>query len=143
MNELSDDQLEAALLRCSGSAQIAAALLGRRPFIDLGALLDAADQAWSSLDDGGWSEALAANREDVVPEGPEETRRAAVVALRLYRERFGIPFVSAVRSPAVDELLMRVRIRLGNDVRAEQRAAREELRRVTRQRLEALWREAT
>lgn len=143
MNGASEEALEGLLLRASGSARFAEIVTARRPFADLDALLAAADAAWNELDDAGWADALVANADDVVPEGPEETRRAVMVALRLYRERFGIPFVAAVRSPAVDELLMRIRIRLGNDADAELHAAREELRRMTRRRLEAIWREHT
>ena len=112
------------------------------PFSDVQSLLRACDAAWDSLGDDGWLDALASNAEHVVPDGNDGTRRAAETALRLYRERFGIPFVSAAHSPVADELLMRVRIRLGNDGAAEVRAARDELRRMARQRLERSWAEA-
>jgi len=141
VNESAAERLEATLRECSGSAAWAAAVLRHHPFSDAASLLRAGEDAWSMLDDTQWEDALAANAEDTVPAGPEETRRAAAVALRLYRERFGIPFVSAAHSPFADELLMRVRIRLGNEPSLEHGSARDELRRAARYRLERLWHE--
>lgn len=136
---VSDDALDAALQHAGGGASWAAAVLRQQPFADLDALLRACAAAWDVMSAEEWEAALAANAEETLPPGAEETRRAAAVALRLYRERFGIPFVSAVHSPVADELLMRVRIRLGNDPAAELDAARSELRRIVRQRLERSW----
>lgn len=128
------------LLRCCGSQRWVAAMAAAAPWPDTDALLRAADEALDELDPYDWREALMA--EDGVAAAPEDpvaddpgTRAAADTALRLYAQRFDFPFISARQHMPPDELLMRARIRLGNDEEAEIDNATAELRRLARQRL--------
>jgi 2-oxo-4-hydroxy-4-carboxy-5-ureidoimidazoline decarboxylase len=137
------DSLPVAMLRarlehCCGSARWVEAMLQRRPFGTADAVRAAADAAFAALAPDDWRAAFAAADAQVVAAADEGTRAAAELTLRLYRERYGYPFVVAGRRLAADELLMRVRIRLGNDEESEFGAAREEQRRLTRQRLDEL-----
>lgn len=86
--------------------------------------------AFEQIEPADWRGALEALAITDPGPGDEATRAAARVALQLYRERFEIPFVSAALTSSAEELLMRVRIRLGNDRAAEEDAAREEVRRI-------------
>ncbi|MEX1182802.1 MAG: 2-oxo-4-hydroxy-4-carboxy-5-ureidoimidazoline decarboxylase [Gemmatimonadota bacterium] len=124
------------LEECGGSAAWAAAVADRARGVGRDALPELADAAWASLEDAAMRAAFDMHPASVPEGGDEATRRAAEVALRLYRERFGHAFVSATPSHAADELLMRVRIRLGNDPLTEWRTACDEQRRFARQRLE-------
>jgi 2-oxo-4-hydroxy-4-carboxy--5-ureidoimidazoline (OHCU) decarboxylase len=138
LNSLSDSALRSELLECCGSSVWAREVAARRPFNDAQDVLSAADAAWSAMDDYDWREAFDALGEQPSADGDEGTRNAANVALTLYRQRFGLPFVSAARNSMADELLMRVRIRLGNDAATEWKLACDEQRRATRLRLNRL-----
>jgi 2-oxo-4-hydroxy-4-carboxy-5-ureidoimidazoline decarboxylase len=136
---LPDADLAAALRGCCGMEQWVDRVMARRPFTDDAAVLAAADAAFAGLDLQQWRQGFAAAGDPAVPaDGEPGTRAAAELALQLYGERFGHPFVSAARPMDADELLMRIRIRLGNDARAELRTAAAELRRLARTRLERL-----
>lgn len=137
LNALPDAELLTLLEGCGGpvwARQVAA----QRPFADDRALAAAADAAWAVLDDDDWLESFEEAAAHVPDRGDEGTRAAAVTALQLYRARFDRAFVTAADCHAADELLMRVRIRLGLDERAEWRASCDEQRRITRRRLERL-----
>jgi 2-oxo-4-hydroxy-4-carboxy-5-ureidoimidazoline decarboxylase len=137
LNALQDAELLTLLEGC-GSPVWARQVAAQRPFADERALEAAADAAWAALDDGAWLECFEEAAARVPDTGDEGTRAAAVTALQLYRARFDRAFVTAADCHAADELLMRVRIRLGLDERAEWRASCDEQRRLTRQRLERL-----
>jgi len=57
---------------------------------------------------------------------------------RRYRDRFGFPFVMAVRGRNRAEILAAFEARLGNDVDTEFRRALDEIHKIARMRLEAL-----
>jgi 2-oxo-4-hydroxy-4-carboxy--5-ureidoimidazoline (OHCU) decarboxylase len=138
LNSLSETVLRQELLDCCGSSAWAREVAARRPFSDAQDVLAAADAAWAHMDDYDWHEAFDAFGEQNTAEGDDGTRKAADVALALYRQRFGLPFISAARNAMADELLMRVRIRLGNDAATEWKLACDEQRRATRLRLNRL-----
>lgn len=128
------------LLRCCGSQRWVADMAAAAPWPDADALLRTADEALDALDPYDWREALMG--EAGVSAGPEDphagdpgTYAAAETALRLYAQRFDFPFISARQNMPPEELLMRARIRLGNDEEAEIDTATTELRRLVRQRL--------
>jgi 2-oxo-4-hydroxy-4-carboxy-5-ureidoimidazoline decarboxylase len=136
---LPDEMLAAALHDCCAIDRWVEEVLARRPFHDGAAVAAAADQAFAVLTPEDWRQGLAAAGALVVPaDGEAGTRAAAELALRLYRERFGYVFVSGAPHMAADELLMRIRIRLGHDEEAELRTACAELRRGGRARLARL-----
>jgi 2-oxo-4-hydroxy-4-carboxy-5-ureidoimidazoline decarboxylase len=124
------------LLGICGCRRWAEHVAGLRPFRDVAALRSAADTALDTLTDDDWQEALRAEPDPDIAGTDDGTRAAAETAVRLYRQRFGYPFVAAGRRMAADELLMRVRIRLGNDPEVELRTAADELRRGVRARLQ-------
>lgn len=136
----SDQPLETLLRQCCGSDAWVQAVLATRASDEPADVLRAADAAWASLDEAGWKEAFAAHAAVVPTDGDAPTQDAARVAVRLYEQRFGHPFVTAAAVRAADELLMRVRIRLGNEVPVEWKIACDEQRRATRLRLDALLR---
>lgn len=138
LRSLSDARLVAALEACGATPAWAAAVARRGPFTDDAALCAALDDVLARLDDDEIALALAAVPPPSIPAGDPDAAEAARLALRLYHDRFGYPFVSAIAAPTTDELLMRVRIRLGNDPEPEGRAAREHLRRLVRARLQQL-----
>jgi 2-oxo-4-hydroxy-4-carboxy-5-ureidoimidazoline decarboxylase len=134
---LTDAQLGVALEQCGMTAGVARAVLGHRPFPDDAALYSAVDAVILNLDDEELTRALDAVPPPAAEHGHPDARTAALLAIRLYRDRFGYAFVSGIDAPTAEELLMRVRIRLGNDPEPEGRAAREHLRRAIRARVQA------
>lgn len=138
LSSLPRDRLRAALLQVAFTEGVADAVLTQQPFADDAALCAAVDDAFVSLDDAELKRAVAAEPMPAVESGNPDVREAALLALQLYRDRFGYAYVSSIDSPTADELLMRVRIRLGNDPVPEGRAAREHMRRVARSRIQSL-----
>lgn len=138
LNSLPDDVLFRRLREVGGSGGWARRVAEQRPFQSAGALIAAGDDAWLEIEHDDWLEAFAARTASVPDDADAASSAAAQVALDLYRERFGYPFVTSAQSRAADELLMRVRIRLGNEPDAEWSIACEEQRRSARLRLTAL-----
>ena len=132
-----DAQLGDALEQCGMTAGAAQAVLRHRPFADDAALYSAVDAVVLNLDDAELKRALDAVPPPAAEHGHPDARTAALLAIRLYRDRFGFAFVSGIDAPTAEELLMRVRIRLGNDPEPEGRAAREHLWRAIRARVQA------
>lgn len=136
---LSGAALASALRDCCGVDRWVGAVVARQPFRDEAALLAAADAAFAELEPADWRQGFAdVGEPPVAQDGEPGTQAAATLALRLYRERFGYPFITAAPPMACDELLMRIRIRLGNDEQAEFRASAAELRRLVHYRLSRL-----
>lgn len=136
LNSLGSTGASALLRDAGGCSAWAARVVERLPFADAASLRMAQELAWAALSDAEWPDALARLELREMPPGAAETQAAAQLALKMYGDRFGIPFVCAAWSDTADELLMRVRIRLGNDEHVEQRTARDEARRLLRHRLE-------
>lgn len=132
------DRLRTALLQCGLTPGTADAVLLHQPFADDTALCTAVDAAVIQLADAELKDALAAEPAPSVQSSNADVREATLLALQLYRDRFGYPYVSSINAPTADELLMRVRIRLGNEPEPESRAAREHLRRLVRSRIQPL-----
>src|SRR4051812_48255982 len=61
LNELSEPDARAALLRCCGSTRWAEQMSSRRPFTNFDALVAAAREIWGHLDPADWLEAFAAH----------------------------------------------------------------------------------
>ncbi|MBR9990872.1 MAG: hypothetical protein KFH98_14015 [Gemmatimonadetes bacterium] len=137
LHGLAESQLFSTLEQCDLVEAAARAVLERGPFPDDDALCAAVDSVILGLDDPTLTQALEAVPAPSVERGDPDAHAAALLAIRLYRDRFGYPFVSGVATPTAEELLMRVRIRLGNDPEPENRAAREHLRRHVRRHIQA------
>ena len=136
-NALPDDELHNELRHCCSSTRWIERVASARPFASSDALLQQAVAVLEELHEADWQEAFAAIAQREPQTGDDATRSATRLALRLYEERFGYPFVSAEQLGA-EELLMRVRIRLGLEPDAQQRASRAEQRRLTQARLQRL-----
>jgi OHCU decarboxylase len=67
----------------------------------------------------------------------EEVRAELADGNDLYLERFGFPFIVAVKGLGVDDIRATLRLRLGNDAVTERATAVEQVRRIGRLRLDA------
>ncbi|MBI2956800.1 MAG: allantoicase [Acidobacteria bacterium] len=157
LNELPAAEAEAALLACCGSANWSRAMLRRRPFASVEALLRASDETWQKLGHEDWLEAFSAHprigerkagsepsaewsqseQSSAAPAG-EKLRAALAEANRAYEARFGHIFIVCATRKTAEEMLALLRQRLHNDPAAELRIAAEEQRRITALRLEKL-----
>jgi 2-oxo-4-hydroxy-4-carboxy-5-ureidoimidazoline decarboxylase len=126
LNALPAAELEALLLEVCASREWAWEVAARRPFDDDGALAAAAAEALAALPLAAWRAAVEALGDGPMPPCDDGTRAATVVALSLYRERFGWRFVTAHENLTGEQLLMRIRIRLGHEEPAELRKSRAE-----------------
>ena len=135
---LTAPQLRASLEECGLSESVAGAVLERGPFENDDELCRAVDTVMLTLEAEQLRTLLEGMPAPAVERGDPDAWDAALLAMRLYRDRFDFPFVSAIPTPTAEELLMRVRIRLGNDPEPEERAAREHLRRLVRRRIQDL-----
>lgn len=138
LNGQAEAEAVEALRRCFDSEVWARFVATRRPFDDRDALLSAAQAGWREMSDGEWHAVIASFSEAPLPHGDVETRAAADVALKLYRQRFGHPFISMAEDVLADELLMLIRIRLGHEELAEHRRSRDEYRNLARRRLDRM-----
>jgi hypothetical protein len=137
INGMADEELCRELRHCCASERWIAIVAGARPFAGVAALQERALSALEELGDDDWLEAFAGAAIREPQAGDEATRNATRLALWLYEERFGYPFVVA-EQVGVEELLMRVRIRLGLEPGAQLRASRAHQRRLMQARLQRL-----
>lgn len=138
LSSLPDSSLSAALEQCGLTATAVQAVLARGPFPDDDRLCSAVDTVVVELDDTELRDVLENVPAPTARHGDPDALEAALLAVRLYHDRFGFRFVSGIDTPTSEELLMRVRIRLGNDPEPERRAAREHLSRLLRRRIQGL-----
>lgn len=151
----------AELLRaCCGASRWVEAMVARRPFGSLGAVLAAADDVWWSLVPDDWGEAFAhhpriGERHGAVEQSArasgwsagEQAGVAGVAALvheqlaaanREYEERFGRIYIVCAAGKSAEEMLALARTRLENDPATELRVAADEQRKITGLRLAKL-----
>jgi len=149
-----------ALTACCGSSRWISAMLARRPFASIDALLTAADDTWSSLNASDWLEAFAhhprigerasatpqserarnwsAGEQSSVASADEYALAELSEVNREYEQRFGFIYIVCATGKSPSELLDIARRRLHNERDAELRVAAEEQRKITRLRLEKL-----
>ena len=155
LNTLPAGRAEEQLATCCAARAWVARVVAGRPYADLDELLTASDRAIRELGPDDLAEALAAHprigqrvggssteaawsRQE--QSGMDDADAAVRAALRegnvAYEERFDQVFLirAAGRSPA--EMLTELRRRLGNDPEAERCEVAEQLRQITRLRLE-------
>ncbi|PXX65100.1 2-oxo-4-hydroxy-4-carboxy-5-ureidoimidazoline decarboxylase [Nocardia tenerifensis] len=149
---MSDDAATEALLACCSSPEWARALVARRPYPSVEALLDAADAALAELPEAEIDRALAghprigeragtpasAREQAGVAAAGEAVRSALADGNRAYEARFGHIYLVCASGRSGEELLAILEQRLGNDYYTERRVMREELAKINRIRLRAL-----
>ena len=160
LNNLSEREAEAELLKCCGSTLWARRMAAERPFHDLQQLLATADAVWWALDAEDWLEAFSRHpkigeKESERAQGrnarqwseqeqagthsaDEETRLALSAANREYERKFGHIYIICATGKTADEMLSILKERLQNDADRELRVAAEEQRRITHLRLQKL-----
>lgn len=153
----SSETLRAALRACCASDAWVDGLLARRPFTDTDAALDASDAAVADLADSDIEDALAGHprigdraegqgtdaqwsrqeQASVADAGADvQTRlRAGNVA---YEERFDRVFLIRAAGRTPEEMLAELTRRLEQDDQTEAAEVREQLRQITRLRLDRL-----
>lgn len=155
LNALPADRAEEQLAACCAARAWIDRMAAGRPYADVAELLTASDRAIHELGSDDLAEALAAHprigqrvggssteaawsrREQAGMDDADAEVRAALLEGNLaYEERFDQVFLirAAGRSPA--EMLAALHWRLGNDPETEQREVAEQLRQITRLRLE-------
>ncbi len=154
LNRLAPEQAQQRLHACFASRRWARRVADGRPYADVAALLDSAEQAWSELAPADWVESLAGHprigeRGGASPVASEReqhsvyTARAATLdhladENRRYEARFGHVFLIAAQGKSADEILAALRARLSNDPVTESNIVAAEHRKIARLRLEAL-----
>jgi 2-oxo-4-hydroxy-4-carboxy-5-ureidoimidazoline decarboxylase len=151
LNQLTPEEAYQRLHACFASDRWAQSVAEGRPYADPGALLEAAERAWSQLEPADWAEALAGHprigeRGGSSPAASEREQtgvRAATAATldqlaeenRSYEARFGHVFLIAAAGRGADEILAALRRRMENDPVTEARVAAAEHRKIARLRL--------
>lgn len=157
LNGLPAAQAEQRLASCCAARSWVARMVAGRPYADPDELLAASDRAMSELGTPDLDEALASHprigqrvegasteaswsrQEQAGMSGADaEVRAQLETGNREYEQRFDRVFLirAAGRSPA--DMLAELRRRLGNDPATEEREVAEQLRQITRLRLERL-----
>lgn len=152
------EELLAFAHKCAGSQKVAAKIVDAAPFADGEAALRAVDEAWALADRDDVLEAAthhprigadvaklrekyataswSSDEQKGASGASEETLLALRDANAAYEARFGFLFLVCATGRTADEMLALCRARLSNPVEGEWRVAREELRKITRIRLE-------
>jgi allantoicase len=157
LNSLPAAQARQLLATCCASRAWVERMAAGRPYADLDALLGAGDRAVGELDRDDLAEALSAHprigqrpggssteavwsrqEQAAAGEADAEVRAALQEGNRAYEERFGHVFLISATGRSAEELLAALRERLGNDPDSEWGVVAEELRKITRLRLERL-----
>ncbi len=157
LNDLSEPDARAELLRCCGSQRWADHMTGLRPFDTAADLFDTADRVWRGLDPSDRLEAFAAHpkigdtdslrakfaattawasgEQAGVAQASEATLRSLAEGNRAYEARFGHIFIVCATGKTADEMLGLLRARLANEPAAELEIAGAEQAKITRIRL--------
>ncbi|HSM35217.1 MAG TPA: 2-oxo-4-hydroxy-4-carboxy-5-ureidoimidazoline decarboxylase [Longimicrobiales bacterium] len=157
LNEASAEDALAELLDCCGSRAWARALVERRPFADLEALIAASDEVWWALGPEDWLEAFASHprigereagagqaaawsraEQAGAADAPEETMAALSEGNRRYEERFGHVFLIRAAGRSASDMLSALTERMSNEPTTELRVAAAQQAEITRLRLARL-----
>ena len=158
-NALPAATVESMLMDCCGCARWAAMTAARRPFANMDALYEAADEVWRNMDRAGFLEAFShhprigakAETGSVSArqwaEGEQSGARAANedVKTRLsrgnreYFEKFGYIYIVCATGKSAEEMLAILEQRLHNDPASELPIAAEQQRLIFRIRLAKLF----
>jgi OHCU decarboxylase len=151
-NSLPSEEAQRRLYACFASAKWARQVAAGRPYVDLAALLDRAETAWSELGSSDWAEALAGHPRigesggsspNVSEREQRHVQAAGAGALselaqenRRYEARFGHVFLIAAAGKSAGEILAALRERMDNEPVTEAQVAAAEHRKIARMRLE-------
>jgi OHCU decarboxylase len=156
---MSRENATAALRACCGSSRWATAVEARRPFATSVTLFEAAETIWLALGKDDWLEAFshhprigardlsgrhAATAEQSTREqagmamATEVQRREFAELNGAYEEKFGHVFLISATGKTPEQMLSRLRARLGNEAEQELRNAAQEQTMITRLRLERM-----
>jgi 2-oxo-4-hydroxy-4-carboxy-5-ureidoimidazoline decarboxylase len=159
-NRLAAEAARQALRRCCSSGRWVDAVLGGRPYADVGALLAASDSAVAALsttdlrealeghprigerraatlgepESAGWSRQEQAG----VTAAAEDLKRALADGNAAYEERFGHIYLACATGRDAGQLLAFLRSRLGNDHEMEWGVVASELAKINQIRLRKL-----
>jgi len=159
-NALPAQEAAAQLRACCGASRWVEAMLARRPFESVDALLATADEAWRAAGPEDWDEAFAhhprigerrtaapvsatartwsANEQSTAAGAGAATRDALAEANEAYERRFGRIYIVCAAGRSAEEMLADIAVRMKNDPDRERAIAVEEQRKITRLRLETL-----
>jgi 2-oxo-4-hydroxy-4-carboxy-5-ureidoimidazoline decarboxylase len=149
---MSEAQATDLLRECCGSSRWVAGMVARRPFGSREAVLAAADEIWTSLDNANWREAFAhhprigeqtgssqaAQEQSGMSGSTADVRQALAEMNRDYEQRFGYIYIVCATGKSAEEMLGIAQSRLRNDPDTELRVAAEEQRKITQLRLQKL-----
>jgi len=160
LNQLSEEEAKAELLRCCGSKRWAAQMLERRPFSGTPDLLAAAEDIWNALSAYDWIEAFsrhpkigdleslrakfattqkwAEGEQAGVKSAPEEVLKALAEGNERYEKKFGFIFIVNATGKGAEEMLRLLKERLSNDLATELKIAAAEQNKIIRIRLQKL-----
>ncbi len=160
LNQATNKTAQADFTNCCGSQNWARLMTEARPFADVAALINRAEEIWLNLDAQDWLEAFAAHpkigaKKAVSTQSAQAaewsnaeqsgTQTAADLLLdeleeanRLYQEKFGFIFIVCATGKSAAEMLDLCCQRLKNDADAEIRIAADEQRKITEIRLKKL-----
>ena len=159
LNDLPEQEAERVLRACCASSTWVARVLAGRPYATAAELLDTADRASRELSaadveqalsahprigeraEGDSAEAKLSRREQAsVSDAAAATRERLREGNVAYERRFDRVFLVRAAGRTPDELLAELERRLGNDPQTEQQEVLEQLRQITRLRVEGLLR---
>ena len=160
LNAMDGPELASALADFCAAPEWVARVAAARPFANAAAVFTAADAADRSVTNDGWLEAFrhhprigertaerrqsdfaqrSSSREQArLAEASADETAALAEANRAYEARFGHVFIVCASGKSAPEMLALLRERLNNDPKAELTIAADELKKITRLRLERL-----
>ncbi len=152
-NAASVQDAERVVLACCASRAFAKAIADGRPYRDPAALLAAISAAFDALNwddivdsmnghpqigDPGASSAMSAAEQSGAAAASDQVRQGLAEGNLTYQDRFGHIFLICASGLSGQEMLTRLRARLGNDQDAERTVVRAELLKITRLRMTKL-----
>ena len=160
LNRAAREAAEADFTNCCGSKTWARMMTEARPFADIDAVLNRAEQIWLNLESDDWLEAFAAHpkigakkavsqqsaqaaewsnaEQSGTQTAADSLRDELEKANRLYEEKFGFIFIVCATGKTAEEMLDLCRRRVRNDADSEIRIAADEQRKITEIRLKKL-----
>jgi 2-oxo-4-hydroxy-4-carboxy-5-ureidoimidazoline decarboxylase len=160
LDDVSEEEARASLMRCCGSSRWVERMLAARPFRDRERLFAAASRSWRALDVADWDEAFshhprigepgsasatatatttwASNEQAGATRAADDVRAAIAEGNHAYEAKFGRIYLVCATGKSGEELLAILRSRLENDPETEVNISAFEQEKITRLRLEKL-----
>ena len=157
LDSLPRGQLQEQLSSCCAARAWVERMSDGWPYPDVESMLAASDRAVEHLEPDDLAEALAAHprigeradgssteatwsrqEQASVADADTEVQKALHEGNLAYEKRFGHVFLISASGRSAPEMLAALRERLGNDLDTEEKVVTEELRKITRLRLERL-----